>query len=126
MPDKASFPYETRLNVLHGPLELIDEKAIADACEYDWFDQTLCRVNDAVVRLGVVRGEYHWHKHDGDDEFFFVVSGRFYIDLEGRTVELTPGQGFTVPKGVLHRTRAPERTVILMVENAGIVPTGDS
>jgi mannose-6-phosphate isomerase-like protein (cupin superfamily) len=120
-----SFPYETRLNILYPPLQLIDEKALADACEYKWYNQTLCRVNGSVVRLGVVEGEYHWHKHDDDDEFFYVVEGRLLIDLEGRTVELAPRQGFVVPKGVVHRTRAPERTVMLMVENAGIVPTGN-
>ena len=121
----TSFPYETRLNVLHSPLELIDEKALADACEYQWYNQTLCKVNESVVRLGVVQGEYHWHKHDLDDEFFYVVEGRLFIDLENRTVELGPRKGFVVPKGVVHRTRAPERTVILMVENAAIVPTGN-
>jgi mannose-6-phosphate isomerase-like protein (cupin superfamily) len=78
-----------------------------------------------VVRLGIIRGEYHWHKHDEEDEFFLVVEGRLLIDLEGRTVELGPAQGFVVPRGVVHRTRAPERTVIVMVEGAGVVPTGD-
>ena len=121
----SAFPYETRLNILHQPLERIDEKALSDACEYKWYNQTLCKVNDAVVRLGVVEGEYHWHKHDQDDEFFYVVEGQLLIDLEGRTVELSPRQGFVVPKGVVHRTRAPRRTVILMVENAGVVPTGN-
>jgi mannose-6-phosphate isomerase-like protein (cupin superfamily) len=121
----ASYPYETRLNILHQPLELIDEKAIADACEYKWFNQTLCQVNGSVVRIGVIEGEYHWHKHDDDDEFFYVVEGKLLIDLEGRTVELGPRQGFVVPKTVVHRTRAPHRTVILMVENAGIIPTGN-
>jgi mannose-6-phosphate isomerase-like protein (cupin superfamily) len=82
-------------------------------------------VNDSVVRLGVIRGEYHWHKHDVDDEFFFVVEGKLLIDLEDRTVELSPQQGYVVPRGIVHRTRAPERTVILMMETAGIVPTGD-
>ena len=119
-----SFPYETRLNVLHQALETIDVTRLVEACTYPWFNQTLCQVNDAVVRLGVVQGEYHWHKHDDDDEFFYVLSGRFIIDLEGRSVTLDPQQGFVVPKGVLHRPRAPERTVILMVETAGIVPTG--
>jgi mannose-6-phosphate isomerase-like protein (cupin superfamily) len=121
----ASFPYETRLNILHPPLEVIDEKAIADACEYKWFNQTLCQVNGSVVRMAVIEGEYHWHKHDDDDEFFYVVEGQLLIDLEGRTVELGPRQGFVVPRTVLHRTRAPHRTVILMVENAGIIPTGN-
>jgi mannose-6-phosphate isomerase-like protein (cupin superfamily) len=124
----APYSYETRLNILHQPLELIDVKALADACEYKWFNQTLCKVNESVVRVGVVEGEYHWHKHDDDDEFFYVVEGKLLIDLEdleGRIVELAPGQGFVVPKSIVHRTRAPQRTVILMVENAGIIPTGD-
>lgn len=121
----ASYPYETRLDVLHGPLDVVDVQALADACTHPWYNQTLCRVNDSVVRLGVVRGEYHWHHHRDEDEFFYVVEGRLLIDLEDRTVELAPRQGFVVPRGVVHRTRAPERTVILMVEGAGIVPTGD-
>lgn len=124
MSGVADFPYETRLNILFQPLEIIDEKKLADACEYKWFNQTLCKVNDSVVRVGIVEGEYHWHKHDADDEFFYVVEGLFVIDLEGRTVELGPRQGFVVPRGVMHRTRAPRRTVVLMFENAGIVPTG--
>ena len=124
MSETKPFPYETRLNVLYKPLEVMDEKALADACEFKWYNQTLCQVNGSVIRLGVVEGEYHWHKHDDDDEFFYVLVGKFLIDLEGRTVDLAPRQGFVVPKGVLHRTRALQRTVILMVENAGIVPTG--
>ncbi len=125
MPENTTFPYETRLNVLHGPLEIIDEKALADACEYDWYNQTLCTVNDSVVRLGVVKGDYHWHKHDDDDEFFYVIDGQLLIDLKDHTVELSPRQGFVVPKGIMHRTRARRRTVILMVENHGIIPTGN-
>src|SRR6266536_2547813 len=102
---EAPFPYETRLNVLCKSLEVIDEKALADSCEHKWYNQTLCKVNDSVVRLGVVEGEYHWHRHDDDDEFFYVVEGRFLIDLEpaadekpGKVIELTPRQGFVVPK----------------------------
>lgn len=121
----SAYPYETRLNILYPPMEVIDEKTIADACEFKWFNQTLCRVNDSVVRLGVIEGEYHWHKHDNDDEFFYVVEGQLLIDFEDRTVELSPRQGYVVPRGVVHRTRAPHRTVILMVENAGIIPTGN-
>ena len=124
MSNVQDFPYDTRLNVLHGALEVIDEKTLSDASK-PWFNQTLCQVNTSVVRVGVIQGEYHWHKHDNDDEFFYIVEGRLLIDLEGRTVDLAPRQGFVVPKGVLHRTRALERTVILMVENAGIIPTGD-
>jgi len=76
------------------------------------------------VRMAVIEGEYHWHKHDKEDEFFYVIEGKLLIDLEGRTVELAPRQGFVVRKGVMHCTRAPQRTVILMVEPATVVPTG--
>ncbi len=126
MSDQASsYPYATHLNVLYAPLELVDVQALADACQDRWYNQTLTRVNDSVVRVGVLQGEYHWHKHDDEDEFFYVVEGRFIVDLEDRSVELGPRQGFTVPRGVVHRTRAPVRTIVLMVEGAGVVPTGD-
>jgi mannose-6-phosphate isomerase-like protein (cupin superfamily) len=124
MPDVEDFPYDTRLNVLYGARELIDEQKLAESNQ-PWFNQTLCRVNDSVVRLGVIQGEYHWHKHDADDEFFYVIEGRLLIDLDGQMVELGPRQAYVVPRGTVHRTRAPERTVILMVETAGIKPTGD-
>ena len=104
---------------------IIDVGQLADTCSHQWYNQTLCRVNDSVVRLGVVQGEYHWHQHERDDEFFYVVEGQLHVDLEDRTFELNPKQGLVVPRGVRHRTRAPERTVMLMVETAEIVPTGD-
>jgi mannose-6-phosphate isomerase-like protein (cupin superfamily) len=125
MSDPKSFSYATHLDVRYPPLAVVDVPTLVSACKDRWYNQTLCQVNDSVVRLGVVQGEYHWHKHDDLDEFFYVVEGQFLIDLEGRTVTLSPQQGFVVPKGVVHRTRAPERCVILMVEGAGIVPTGD-
>jgi len=125
MTDPADYPYKTFLNIYYEPLEVVDVGALAGACTDQWYNQTLTRVNDVVVRLGVLQGEYHWHKHDREDEFFFVVDGRFIVDLENRSVELLPRQGLTVPRGVGHRTRAPERTIVLMVEAAGIIPTGD-
>ena len=111
---------------VHGHLELIDLGAEAAAHE-PWFNATLTTVNDAVVRLGVVEGEFHWHKHDDRDEFFLVLDGELLIDLEEdrSTVTLHPQQAFTVPRGAVHRTRAPRRTTILMVEAAGVEPTGD-
>jgi mannose-6-phosphate isomerase-like protein (cupin superfamily) len=122
--DQPAFPYETRLDIRYPPLEIIDIQELADACTFQWYNQTLCKVNESVVRLGVMQGEYHWHSHDRDDEFFYVVEGRFIVDLEGRSVELNPRQGFVVPRGTMHRTRAPVRTVVLMIETAAIVPTG--
>ncbi|MGH2444043.1 MAG: cupin domain-containing protein [Chloroflexota bacterium] len=96
-----------------------------DMWQDTWYHQTLCRVNGCVVRIGIMQGEFHWHRHEEEDEFFFVIEGRFTIDLEDRTVELKPRQGFTVPWGVTHRTRVPDRTVILTVEGAGVAPSGD-
>lgn len=119
------YPYATHLNVLVPQLVKINVSALVDAVTDQWYNQTLCQVNGSVVRLGVMQGEYHWHKHDEDDEFFFCLDGTFLVDLEDHTVALGPRQGFVVPKGVVHRTRAPKKCVILMVENAGIVPTGD-
>jgi mannose-6-phosphate isomerase-like protein (cupin superfamily) len=128
----SAYPYATHLDIRFPPLETIDVNALVAAVRDQWYNQTLCKVNDSIVRLGVMQGEYRWHKHD-DDEFFFVLDGRFLIDLEptadgttpGRVIELRPREGFVVPKGVVHRTRAPERSIILMVETATVVPTGD-
>lgn len=123
MNDKDSYSIDT--SVRYKPLEIIDVPAIVGACRENWYNQTLSRVNDCVIRLGVVQGEFHWHHHDEEDELFYVIEGHLLIDLEDRTVELSPQQGFTVPKGVEHRTRAPERTVMLMIEGGGVRPTGD-
>lgn len=122
----SDFPYTTNLNILFPQLSLIDIPSVVSEVEAEWFNQTLCKVNDSVIRLGVMQGEYHWHKHEDDDEFFFVLEGHFIIDLEDKSIDLRPQQGYVVPKGVVHRTRAPERSIILMVETAAIIPTGDS
>jgi len=117
--------YDIHLDDKFGSLQLIDLPAEIAANE-PWFNQTLTTVNDSVVRLGILEGEFHWHKHDVEDEFFLVLEGRLLIDIESAdTVTLDPHQAYTVPRGVLHRTRAPERTAVLMVEPAGVVPTGD-
>ncbi len=113
------------MNIKYGHLEVIDVPEIVANNIEKWFNQTLTKVNDSVARIGIVEGEYHWHKHDNDDEFFFVLEGKLFIDFEDKTVELGPMQGLTVSKGVMHRTRAPKKTVMLMVENATIDPIGD-
>lgn len=106
-------------------LELIDLPAIVRDCKDKWFNQTLTEVNDSVVRIGIVQGKYHWHKHENDDEFFFVLEGRLLIDLEDKTIELNPNQGVTITKGITHRPRAPQKTIMLMVETSTIQPTGN-
>ena len=122
---EQQFNYATHLDIKYDHLERIDIPQMVKECNDKWFNQTLTKVNDSVIRVGIVEGEYHWHKHDNDDEFFFVLEGQLLIDLENKTVELNPGQGVTITKGVMHRPRAPKKTVMLMMETSNIEPTGD-
>jgi mannose-6-phosphate isomerase-like protein (cupin superfamily) len=117
--------YTIHEDPLFGALEVMDVQRVIDETDQRWVNWTLCRVNDSLIRLGVLHGEFHWHKHDDEDEFFLLLDGDFRIELEGRTVALKPRQAFTVPKGVLHRPVVPERSAVLMIETAGVVPTGD-
>jgi mannose-6-phosphate isomerase-like protein (cupin superfamily) len=117
--------YSIDLEVKFKPLEIIDISTLIANCTKKWQNLSLCKVNDSVVRLAVIEGDFHWHKHDKEDEFFFVIEGALLIDLEDITVKLKPNQGFTIPMGILHRTRAPSRTSILLIENSTIKPTGD-
>ncbi len=117
--------YSIHLDVKYQPLELIDIPSLVSTVTDQWFNQSLCMVNDCVVRLGVMRGEFHWHKHEQEDEFFFLLEGKFVIEQEDKTVTLAPQQGFMIPRGVLHRTAAPERSVILMIEKSTVKPVGD-
>lgn len=123
--NKPAYDIDTSA-VMFAQGEHFDVAAVAAAtATQPWWNRTLTRVNDAVVRLGVLEGDFHWHKHDEEDEFFFVLEGQLDIELEDRTVSLLPQQGFTVPKGVMHFPHARGRVVVLMMEKAGVVPTGD-
>ncbi len=122
---EKQYNYVTKLDIKFEHLQKIDIPKMVEECKDKWFNQTLTKVNDSVVRLGIVEGEYHWHKHDNDDEFFFVLEGQLLVDLEDQTIELNPNQGVTISKGVMHRPRAPKKTVMLMVETSAIQPTGD-
>ncbi|MFX0083883.1 MAG: cupin domain-containing protein [Candidatus Hodarchaeota archaeon] len=117
--------YSIDLEIKYKPLEIIDITQLIKQCTKKWQNISLCNVNDSVIRLAVIEGEFHWHKHDKEDEFFYVIEGLLLIDLEEKLVELKPKQGFTVPKGVMHRTRAPNRTSVLLMEKVTIKPTGD-
>jgi len=117
--------YRINKDIRFDPLTLIDIARMVEEYEETWFNQTLCRVNDCVLRLGIIHGDFHWHKHNEQDEVFYVIDGKLLVDLEDQTFELGPQQGIMVPRGIVHRTRAPEKTVILMVEGSGVEPTGD-
>ena len=117
--------YNMNMDVKFDFLQLVDVDKLQKSVK-PWFNQTLVKVNDCVVRLGVVQGEFHWHKHDNEDEFFYVVDGELFIDVKGKKpVKLKKNQGYNVPKGVVHRTRAPKRTAMLMIEKSSVRPTGD-
>jgi mannose-6-phosphate isomerase-like protein (cupin superfamily) len=119
-------PYAINYQPLVAALQQLDVQGLIDDTTDTWYNQTLCQIGDVVVRLGVMQGEYHWHKHDEQDEFFFVLDGLFRIELEGiDTVELLPRQAFIVPKGLMHRPVMPHRSAVLMIERAGVVATGD-
>ncbi len=119
------YEYNQLMDVKYEHHEVIDLPEIIKNCKDKWFNQTLTKVNNSVVRVGIVEGEYHWHRHEDDDEFFFVLSGKLYIDLEDKTIELNPNEGTTISKGVMHRPRAPQKTVMLMVETDAIDPIGE-
>jgi mannose-6-phosphate isomerase-like protein (cupin superfamily) len=91
----------------------------ADAVRQAYKNFVVMNVNDHCLRLAVMVGEYRWHNHPRSDECFLVLEGELEIDLaEGQTVHLRPGEAFTIPAGVSHRTRAKVRTVNLCFENA--------
>ena len=117
--------YTIHSDIKFGFLQLMDVPSLVAACQKEWYNQTLCQVNDCVVRLGILQGEFHWHKHDDEDEFFFTLQGTLLIDVANQTISLGPQQGYAVPRGVLHRTRAPERVVVLMVEKNSVKPAGN-
>ena len=121
---KPNTKYNQQMDIKFDHHEVIDVPSIVNACTDKWFNQTLTKVNDSVVRIGIVEGDYHWHKHEDEDEFFFILSGKLFIDLEDKTIELNPNEGTTISKGVMHRPRAPEKTVMLMVETDSIDPIG--
>ena len=116
--------YDISKEILFGALEKMDVDAVAGA-QTPWWNRTLTEVNNAVVRLAVMDGDFHWHKHDGEDEFFYVLEGALTIEIEGGAVRLEPGQGVTIPRGHMHFPHAHGRTVVLMVEQASVTPTGD-
>ena len=117
--------YNIKTDIKYPAMEKFDIKDVINANDDKWFNQTLVQINDSVVRLGVLEGEFHFHKHDDEDELFYVLEGNLLLDVNDETHELGAGQGYVVPKGVIHRTRAPSRAVVLMMASAGVTPTGD-
>ena len=93
----------------------------------DYFSpRTVANINDYDVMVVKVKGEFVWHKHDETDDFFLVLKGVLDIELRDRTITLSPGEMFIVPKGVEHRPVAREEVHILLIEPTGTPNTGDA
>ncbi|WP_127529558.1 cupin domain-containing protein [Paenibacillus kobensis] len=91
---------------------------------HDYSNFVVSEVNDHVLRAAVIDGEFHWHKHEECDELFLVLEGELIIDFEDRTEVLQPGDVYTIPRNVMHRTRSNGRTVNLCFEKADNDITG--
>lgn len=91
----------------------------------DWKNFAVTDVNDHVVRLSVLKRDFHWHSHEKSDEFFYVIEGKLYVDLEESATELSPGEMILIPKGVRHRTRSKARTITLCFEHKDNDVRGD-
>jgi len=103
-----------------APLTLIDILEIAKN-KVSYFNQPLTIVNDHVVRVSVMTEPFYWHVHPNSDETFLVIEGSLFIDLDDKTVELFPGQLFTIPRNIKHRTRPGNgRSVNLTVEQVDL------
>ncbi len=121
----SNVEYKINTGIKYDYLQLIDVPEVVKNCTDKWFNQTLCKVNDAVLRLGILEGTFHWHKHEREDEVFFVLIGNLVIETEKGNFDLKEQQGVCVPKGIKHRPIAEKKAVVLMVENRTIKPIGD-
>ena len=122
---KRKMDYKMQMDIKYDYLEKIDVPEIVKNCTDKWFNQSLCLVNSSVFRMGIFEGEYHLHKHDNDDELFFVIDGSIILETEKGNFELQQYEGVCVPKGIMHRPIAKNKAVVLMIENAGIDPIGN-
>lgn len=75
--------------------------------------------------MAVFEGEYHWHTHENDDEFFLVYKGSITISTENGSINLSEGEGTIIPKGIKHKPSSKERSVVLMIEPANLKSQGD-
>jgi mannose-6-phosphate isomerase-like protein (cupin superfamily) len=96
-----------------------------DQIEEFWSPRIVGELNKQVVKIARIEGEFIWHKHEEQDEFFLVVKGEMVIRLRAREVDLKEGEFFVVPRGVEHKPAAEEEAHILMFEPAGTLNTGD-
>lgn len=90
-----------------------------------WRPKTIAALNGQEIKIVKVMGEFPWHHHDKEDEFFLVWKGKFRVEFGDRIVTLEPGEGVVVPRGVEHRTCADQEAYILLFEPAPTLNTGN-
>ncbi len=90
-----------------------------------WRPKVIAALNGQEIKLAKVKGEFPWHHHENEDEFFLVWKGTFRVEFRDRVVELKPGECVVVPRGVEHRTCADEEAEILLFEPSGVLNTGN-
>jgi mannose-6-phosphate isomerase-like protein (cupin superfamily) len=125
MGNQNKYNYNQQMDIKFDYLEKITIKDIVRNNKDKWFNQSLCEVNSSVLRLGIFEGEYHMHKHENDDEVFFVLEGAMVLETEKGNFDLGQYEGTCVPKGMMHRPVVSKgKAVVLMIENKGIDPIG--
>jgi mannose-6-phosphate isomerase-like protein (cupin superfamily) len=90
-----------------------------------WRPKTIAALNGQEVKIVKVKGEFPWHHHADEDEFFMVWKGNFRVEFRDRVVTLGPGECVVVPRGTEHRTCADEEACILCFEPAETLNTGN-
>lgn len=91
-----------------------------------WSPKVVGRLNGQEVKLVKLKGGFVWHKHDHEDEMFYVLKGRLKIEFRGSEVELTEHEFLVIPKGVEHKPMADEEVSVMLFEPENTVNTGDA
>ncbi len=97
-------------------MKKIDFREYIERLDEPWVALDIARVNDTSLRLAKIEGEYHWHVHPKEDEFFLVLRGEITVEFKEKAVNLKEGEGILVPKGTPHRSKSKNPSVILIIE----------
>jgi mannose-6-phosphate isomerase-like protein (cupin superfamily) len=90
-----------------------------------WHPKIVAELNNSYVKIAKLKGEFVWHKHDDEDELFWVTAGHLVIKLRDRDLSIGPGQLVVIPKGVEHMPVAAEEACVVLLEPKSTLNTGD-
>ncbi|CAN5519250.1 cupin domain-containing protein [soil metagenome] len=91
-----------------------------------WNPRIVGELNGQHVKLAKLQGEFVWHKHDDEDELFYVLDGTLKMEFRDKTVEIKPNEFIIVPKGIEHRPVADTEVAIMLFEPATTLNTGNA